>query len=142
MSLLHHWLVAILDSDWEPSLLALWVLSLSNVKIIINLSKDVSVDSLVVGKIFKEYYLKVAVEGCVVSPGFWGSCAIKLNIIFGNLVGKSGTISMEIELNWRKTWLVDPSIPVNRLEDSIGLSLVEVVLDEVFPVHSNGISSL
>ena len=42
----------------------------------------------------------------------------------------------EVEMHGRKTWLVDPSIPVDSSENSVSLGLVEVVLDKVFPVES------
>jgi len=52
----------VLDTKWEPSLFALWILGHSQVEILINLLKNCRIGAFIVDEIFEEYDLKVAIE--------------------------------------------------------------------------------
>jgi len=134
---LHGCVVAVLDTEGEPSLLALWILGLGQFEILINLSKNCRIGALIVDEILEEYDLKVAIEfSGEVLVIFWGSCTGHLNVLVSEEVSKVGTRGAEVRCIWGKSGRIEPSIPVDVREYSIGLSSIKIIFNEVFPLHS------
>jgi len=134
---LHGCIVAVFDTEWEPSLLALWVLSHCQVEILIDFLKNCTIGALVVDEILEKDDLKVAIEFIgEVLVVLWGRFTCPLNILVSEEVGEVGTLGGEVCSVWRKSRSIEPTVPVDRCEDSIGIRGVEIILNKVFPFPS------
>lgn len=133
MSRFKSWLIALSDSKWKPSLFAFWVDSFRKTIVGINLGKNIGSNSITLnGEPFKENDLQVTVIIIKVSKVIWRRSTSKCNIIICKLLCLFGGLSAEIKDYWRKSWLVNPSIPVDLTEDLVDLGSIVIFIFNIF----------
>jgi hypothetical protein len=128
------------DSQGQPPLLALWVNGVGEVEVSVHLTEHIQRYSGLRCESLNEDDFEV---GVIVEEALEVSrrrLTAKLNVLFSEVLRFIGLLGREVELHGRQAWLVDPGIPVDCTEDSVGFSLVEVSFDIIFPVEPEFIS--
>lgn len=128
----HNLVVTLNNSEWEPSLLDLWINGLSDVVVGIDLFQNGKVDLIFTGnKSLDENDSKVAVEIEIIFKLGWGASSIKLNELvskFGGLIKSNGS---EIQSHWWKTWNSNPSFKINFSNNFGSLRSIVIFSDKL-----------
>ena len=128
----HNLVVTLNNSEWEPSLLDLWINGLSDVVVGINLLQNGNIDIIFTGyKSLDEDDSKVAVEVEIIFVFGWGIGSIKLNELVSKFRGLIKSNGSEIQSHWWKTWNINPSFEIDLLLDFGSLLSIIIFIDKL-----------